>query len=129
MLYRTADQCLCFRYIASTITILPKSEISSLLLSSVAAQPICVGPGQKPRRQVFLRRSSFKGCVTVPDFITETSSSTGILLDPYYTGKGAMGMVRELSLHPERFKGKRVLFIHTGIAKFAFEPRCEKTCL
>ena len=51
----------------------------------------------------------------VSDFITETSSSTGILLDPYYTGKGAMGMVRELSLRPERFKGKRILFIHTGI--------------
>ena len=27
---RTADQCLCFRYMDSTIPLLPKSEISSL---------------------------------------------------------------------------------------------------
>ena len=34
----TADQRLCFRYIDSTIPLLPKSKISSLLPSSVAAQ-------------------------------------------------------------------------------------------
>ena len=33
------DQRLCFRYIDSTITLLPKSEISSLQPSSVTAQP------------------------------------------------------------------------------------------
>ena len=36
---RTADQRLCFRYTDSTTPLLPKSKISSLLLSSVAAQP------------------------------------------------------------------------------------------
>ena len=36
---READQHLCFRYTDSTIPLLPKSEISSLLLSSVAVQP------------------------------------------------------------------------------------------
>ena len=35
---RAADQRLCFRYIDSTIPLLPKSEISSLLPSSVAVQ-------------------------------------------------------------------------------------------
>ena len=34
-----ADQCLCFRYIDSTIPLLPKSEISSLQPFSVAVQP------------------------------------------------------------------------------------------
>ena len=34
-----ADQRLCFRYIDGKIPILPKSDISSLLLSSVAVQP------------------------------------------------------------------------------------------
>ena len=34
-----ADQHLCFRYIASTIPLCPKSEISSLLPFSVAVQP------------------------------------------------------------------------------------------
>ena len=36
---READQRLCFRYKDSTIPLLPKSEISSLYLSSVAVQP------------------------------------------------------------------------------------------
>ena len=36
--HHTADQCLCLRYIDSTIPKLPKFEISSLL-SSVAVQP------------------------------------------------------------------------------------------
>ena len=36
---READQRLCFRYIDSTIPLLPKSEISSFQLSSVAVQP------------------------------------------------------------------------------------------
>ena len=34
-----ADQRLCFRYIDSTISLLPKSEISSLWPSSVSLQP------------------------------------------------------------------------------------------
>ena len=36
---READQRLCFRYIDSTIPLLPKSEIFSLYPSSVTAQP------------------------------------------------------------------------------------------
>ena len=36
---READQCLCFRYIASTIPLLLKYKISSLSPSSVTAQP------------------------------------------------------------------------------------------
>ena len=35
-----ADQRLCFRHIDSTISLLPKSEISSLWPSSVAVQPV-----------------------------------------------------------------------------------------
>ena len=36
---READQRLCFRYTDSTFPLLPKSEISSLLLSSIPVQP------------------------------------------------------------------------------------------
>ena len=36
---READQRLCFRYIDSTIPLLPKSEMSSLLPFSVDVQP------------------------------------------------------------------------------------------
>ena len=37
--YREADQRFCFRYMDSTIPLLPKSEISSLLPSPMAVQP------------------------------------------------------------------------------------------
>ena len=36
---READQRLCFRFIASTIPLLPKYKISSFWISSVAVQP------------------------------------------------------------------------------------------
>ena len=50
-----ADLCLCFRYKDRTISLVPKSEISSLWPSSVAVQPgLC-----RTKRQVFSRRCSF----------------------------------------------------------------------
>ena len=51
----TADQRLCFRYIDCTIPLLPKSRISSLLPSSVAAQLGLCRAARKPRRPVQLR--------------------------------------------------------------------------
>ena len=47
---READQRLCFRYTDSTIPLLPKSEISSLLQSSVAVQPgLCQTRSETPK--------------------------------------------------------------------------------
>ena len=47
---READQRLCFRYTDSTITLLPKSEISSLQPSSVSAQPgLCRTRSETPK--------------------------------------------------------------------------------
>ena len=40
---RTADQCLCFRFIYSTVPVLPKSKISSLYPSSVAVVVVVLG--------------------------------------------------------------------------------------
>ena len=37
----SADQCLWFRYIDSTILLRPKSEISSLWTTSVVDSPVC----------------------------------------------------------------------------------------
>ncbi|ESO95839.1 hypothetical protein LOTGIDRAFT_175080 [Lottia gigantea] len=48
------------------------------------------------------------------DFLTEVGSKTGIMLDPVYTGKAAFGLVQLLEQLPEMFKGRRILFIHTG---------------
>ena len=47
---READQRLCFCYIDSTVPLLPKSEISSLLPSSVAIQPgLCQTWSETPK--------------------------------------------------------------------------------
>ena len=55
---READQRLCFRYIESTIPLLPipKFQGSSHLLWLYRS--VCVGPGRKPRRPVFSERGS-----------------------------------------------------------------------
>ena len=54
-----ADQRLCFCYTDSTILLLPKYEITSLYSCFVTVQPVCVGPGRKPRRLVFSQRGSY----------------------------------------------------------------------
>ena len=56
---READQRLCFRYIDSTIPLLAKSEISSLLPSSVAVQPGFSRTRSETRTLVFSGRGSF----------------------------------------------------------------------
>ena len=46
--------------------------------------------------------------------LLEISTQTGIPLDPVYTFKGVRGLIAELQKNPGRFKGKRILYIHTG---------------
>ena len=48
------------------------------------------------------------------EFIREVALKTGIILDPVYTVKAAMGMVKELRKNPTRFRGRRILYLHTG---------------
>ncbi|XP_069114459.1 uncharacterized protein [Argopecten irradians] len=48
------------------------------------------------------------------DFLSSVAVTTGIMLDPTYSGKAALGMVRELNNNQHRFKGNRILFLHTG---------------
>ena len=42
------------------------------------------------------------------------ATRTGICLDPVYTLKGVRGMLKELEINPQRFSGRRILYIHTG---------------
>ena len=44
----------------------------------------------------------------------DISISTGVILDPVYSGKAVFGFLRDVREHPEKWKGKRVLFVHTG---------------
>ncbi|XP_073256234.1 uncharacterized protein [Porites lutea] len=46
--------------------------------------------------------------------IIKISRTTGILVDPVYNIKAIRGMLTEMKNNPGRFKGKRVLYIHTG---------------
>lgn len=48
------------------------------------------------------------------EFILETAATTGIFLDPVYTGKAAFHMVNKMQILPESFKGKKILFYHSG---------------
>lgn len=47
-------------------------------------------------------------------FHQNTVKTTGIYCDPVYVGKALKGLITELQNNPGRFKGKRILFIHTG---------------
>ena len=66
--YREADQRLCFRYTDSTIPLLSKSKISSLLPSCVAVQPgLCRTRSKTPktgflttRLKLSMDRNNFK---------------------------------------------------------------------
>jgi D-cysteine desulfhydrase family pyridoxal phosphate-dependent enzyme len=44
----------------------------------------------------------------------DTARTTGIILDPVYTGKAFYGLCAELENNSQRFRGSRVLFVHTG---------------
>ena len=46
--------------------------------------------------------------------IADVGEATGIILDPVYTGKAFKGLTTELKIRRERFKGNRILFVHTG---------------
>lgn len=55
--------------------------------------------------------------ITTPDdvsMIREVAYKTGIFLDPVYTGKSMKGLVHELNSNLNIFRGRRILYIHTG---------------
>ena len=50
----------------------------------------------------------------IVDKILEISSTTGVFVDPVYNIKAIRGMLTEMNNNPGRFKGRRILYIHTG---------------
>ena len=54
-------------------------------------------------------------------FLIEVARATGVVLDPVYSGKGALGMVADLAERPVG----RACFIHTGglLGLYAQEER------
>ncbi|KAL0417308.1 UNVERIFIED_CONTAM: putative D-cysteine desulfhydrase 1, mitochondrial [Sesamum latifolium] len=47
-------------------------------------------------------------------FVKQIAQSTGVVLDPVYSGKAAYGMMRDMADNPAKWEGRKVLFIHTG---------------
>ncbi|KAI4329947.1 hypothetical protein MLD38_028270 [Melastoma candidum] len=47
-------------------------------------------------------------------FIKEVATATGVILDPVYSGKAAYAMMKDMKESPNKWKGRRVLFVHTG---------------
>ncbi|KAK4778539.1 hypothetical protein SAY86_006067 [Trapa natans] len=48
------------------------------------------------------------------EFVKEISMSTGVILDPVYSGKAAYGMMKDMTQNPKNWEGRKVLFVHTG---------------
>ena len=78
---READQRLCFRYIASTIPLLPKYKISSFWLSSVAVQPGLCRTWSEPPKTGFLTTSSNYVCCVFSVACFDVSFGTVYLMN------------------------------------------------
>lgn len=48
------------------------------------------------------------------ELVRKFSATTGIVLDPVYSGKALKGMLEDMAENPKEWEGRRVLFIHTG---------------
>lgn len=46
--------------------------------------------------------------------VKEVAELTGVILDPVYSGKALIGMLKDMAENPSEWEGKKVLFVHTG---------------
>lgn len=46
--------------------------------------------------------------------VKDIAETTGVILDPVYSGKALIGMLKDMKEKPENWVGRQVLFIHTG---------------
>ncbi|KAJ9546059.1 hypothetical protein OSB04_025766 [Centaurea solstitialis] len=47
-------------------------------------------------------------------FVKEVAETTGVILDPVYSGKAAYGMMKDMAQNPAKWENRKILFIHTG---------------
>ncbi|XP_072014127.1 uncharacterized protein [Amphiura filiformis] len=59
------------------------------------------------------------------EFLKNVAAQTGIVLGSTYSGKAAFHLVKQLNEQPEKFKGKKILFIHTGGVFELFDGRMQ----
>lgn len=46
--------------------------------------------------------------------VAEVAAATGIITDPVYTGKALNGLLKELRTDGDAWKGRKIVFVHTG---------------
>lgn len=46
--------------------------------------------------------------------VKEVAEATGVILDPVYSGKALVGLLKDMKEKPENWVGRKVLFVHTG---------------
>jgi 1-aminocyclopropane-1-carboxylate deaminase/D-cysteine desulfhydrase-like pyridoxal-dependent ACC family enzyme len=54
-------------------------------------------------------------------------STTGVSLDPEFCVKAVRGMLCEMKINPDRFAGKRVIFLHSGKAALPHTCMCSRS--
>jgi 1-aminocyclopropane-1-carboxylate deaminase/D-cysteine desulfhydrase-like pyridoxal-dependent ACC family enzyme len=47
-------------------------------------------------------------------FVKEVAETTGVILDPVYSGKALYQFTQDVLKDPSKWLGKKVLFLHTG---------------
>ncbi|XP_033099753.1 bifunctional D-cysteine desulfhydrase/1-aminocyclopropane-1-carboxylate deaminase, mitochondrial-like [Anneissia japonica] len=74
------------------------------------------------RDSIYIKRDDMTGSV-LSEFIKKVAQQTSILLDHTYTGKSALALTNELRKHRSKFKGSRILFLHSGGIFSMFDGR------
>eukprot|EP00775_Hariotina_reticulata_P005604 gene5604-5842_t len=46
--------------------------------------------------------------------VRDVALATGVVLDPVYSGKAVHCLLQDMAKRPQQWRGKRVLFVHTG---------------
>ncbi|KAF7135752.1 hypothetical protein RHSIM_Rhsim08G0124200 [Rhododendron simsii] len=62
-------------------------------------------------------------------FVKEVAQTTGVVLDPVYSGKAAHGMMKDMADNPMKWAGRKILFIHTGGLLGLFDKTAEMVSL
>ena len=101
------------------------SELTQIGLAGVKGKDIIdiidgyVGGGYSVFTDQDISKTAAYNLMCLDDLLTEQlitiSTSTGIVLDHTYTMKAVKGLLGELHSNPGRFKGKRILYVHTGM--------------
>lgn len=46
--------------------------------------------------------------------VMQVALDTGVILDPVYSGKALVGLLKDMHSNPEEWVGSKVPFVHTG---------------